>query len=118
MQYRDSDQARQLAEASIEAFRRYWNVDQGWDRPALQGLGLEAWESLFIPGEARTLGPLVKYYRATGYGPALELALELAAKITGEFFTADGGHDENSGRSYALGYLRHVVVGAIGRSDG
>ena len=93
VQYRDSDQARQLAEASIEAFRRYWSVDEGWDRPVLQGLGLEAWESLFIPGEARTLGPLVKYYRATGYGPALELALELAEKITGEFFTADGDHD-------------------------
>ena len=93
VQYRDSDRARQLAEASIEAFRRYWSADEGWDRPALQGLGLEAWESLFIPGEARALGPLVKYYRATGYGPALELALELAEKITGEFFTADGGHD-------------------------
>ena len=66
VQYRDSDRARELAEASIEAFRRYWSADEGWDRPALQGLGLEAWESLFIPGEARALGPLVKYYRATG----------------------------------------------------
>ena len=93
VQYRDSERARQLAEASIADFRRYWSAAGGWDRPALQELGLDAWESLFIPGEARALGPLVKYYRATGYGPALELALELAAKITGDFFTAEGGHD-------------------------
>ena len=93
VKYRNSDRARRLAEASIEEFGRYWNADRGWDRPALAGLGLNAQESLFIPGEARTLGPLVKYYRATGYGPALELALALAEKITGAFFTADGGHD-------------------------
>ena len=40
VQYRDSDRARQLAEASIEAFRRYWSVRtragidrryRGWD---------------------------------------------------------------------------------------
>ena len=83
VQYRDSDRTRQLAEASIEAFRRYWSVDEGWDRPALQGLGLEAWESLFIPGEARTLGPLVKYYRATGYGPALGVGFGIGCEDHG-----------------------------------
>ncbi|NKB66904.1 MAG: hypothetical protein GKR89_07585 [Candidatus Latescibacteria bacterium] len=105
VKYCQSDRARQLAQASLEDFGRYWDGEKGWDRPALEGLGLDAHQSLFITGEARTLGPLVKYYRATGYGPALELALELAEKITGEFFTAAGDHDR-----HLLGDHTHSVT--------
>ena len=39
------------------------------------------------------LGPLTKYYRATGHGPALELALILKNKAASEFFLADGEFD-------------------------
>jgi hypothetical protein len=39
------------------------------------------------------LGPLVKYFRATGYGPALELALILKEKAITEFYLADGRYD-------------------------
>ena len=38
-QYRDSDQARQLAEASIEAFRRYWSADEGLGPTGATGVG-------------------------------------------------------------------------------
>jgi hypothetical protein len=36
------------------------------------------------------LGPLVKYHRATGYGPALKLALILKEKALSESFLPDG----------------------------
>ncbi len=37
--------------------------------------------------------PLVKYYRATGYGPALKPALLLCEKTVTEFFLPDGEFD-------------------------
>ncbi len=48
-------------------------------------------EKFYIQGVARAIGPLVKYYRATAYKPALELARNLADEaikhypISGEF---------------------------------
>jgi len=39
------------------------------------------------------LGPLVKYYRATGYGPALDLALVLKEKLVSEVFLPTGDFD-------------------------
>jgi hypothetical protein len=44
-------------------------------------------------GLARAIGPLVKYYRATGYGPALVLATVLKDKSLAEVFCADGSYD-------------------------
>ena len=35
----------------------------------------------------------MKYYRATGYGPALELAIVLKEKAIAEFFKEDGSYD-------------------------
>ncbi len=95
--YRDSAQARALAESSITAITRLWAPDRGWDRHYLEhtlGLNIMEFDSgVFITGPARAIGPLVKYYQATGYGPALELALSLKDKVVGEYFTADGGYD-------------------------
>ena len=45
------------------------------------------------PGVARTIGPLVKYYRSTGHAAALELALLLKEKAIGRYFTEDGSYD-------------------------
>ena len=50
-------------------------------------------ESSFIVGLARAIGPLVKYYRATGYAPALELAVVLKEKAISSFFIDDGSYD-------------------------
>ena len=47
----------------------------------------------FVHAEARMLGPLVKYYRATGYAPALDLALVLKDKLVDGIYTADGDFD-------------------------
>jgi hypothetical protein len=93
--YRDDAHARDLAERSIAAILDLWNPDRGWDVERIRGLGLEyqACEG-FVHGEARILGPLVKYYRATGYAPALELALLLKEKLVNEFYLADGTYTQ------------------------
>ena len=94
VKYRKSAKARELAEASIDAIFDYWNPDQGWDKQRMEGqLGLQLVGSTFIIGLARALGPLVKYYRATGYGPALELAIILKEKAINEFFSQSGQYD-------------------------
>ena len=90
VRYRKSEEARRMAERSIDAVLRYWNPVRGWDRAYIEGtLGLKLveWPSPFMTGVARAMGPLVKYYRATGYGPALKLALLLADKARDEFFS-------------------------------
>jgi hypothetical protein len=95
VKYRKSERARELAEASIAAIFRLWDPDRGWDREGLTRLGLvdQAWDAPFVPGLARALGPLVKYYRATGYGPALELAIVLKEKALADAYREDGAYD-------------------------
>ncbi len=92
--FRQSRQAQQVAETSITAILQLWDPAKGWDRNQLETvLGLKLIDSTFIVGLARTLGPLVKFYRTTGYGPALALALLLKEKVINDFFKADGAYD-------------------------
>ena len=94
--YRDSARAMRIAEASIETIFRHWDPDREWDYESLErdhGLDVPSSFSTFIGGLARSIGPLVKYYRATGYGPALELTVVLKEKAIREFFTEDGAYD-------------------------
>ena len=95
VKYRQSEQARQTAEASIDAIFDLWDPVDGWDEARLSGdYGLSLFSDLtFITGLARAIGPLVKYYRATAYQPALELATVLKDKAVAEFFAAGGGYD-------------------------
>ena len=93
VKYRGSERARELAERSIRELAELFRPDTGWDLDRLQGCGLTIREDTFITGIARAIGPLVKYYRATGHGPALELAVTLADKTTGEFFLESGAYD-------------------------
>lgn len=96
VRYRQSETARRIAEASIEAIFTHWDAGTGWDIEKLEDiLGVTVHQSTFIAGLARTIGPLVKYYKATGYGPALELAIVLKEKVTGEFFQEDGRYDQD-----------------------
>ncbi len=91
VKYRKDQRARELAEASIAAIMKYWNPDTGWDRKYLENqLGLVVVETSLITGVGRAIGPLVKYYRATQYRPALELATILKDKAIAEFFTPSG----------------------------
>ena len=95
--FRQSGWARTLAEASVATINEYWDPAAGWDRARLEGEhGLKLIDSTFIVGLARTLGPLVKFYRATGYAPALTLALRLKEKLTNEFFQADGAYNRET----------------------
>jgi hypothetical protein len=93
VKYRGSERARELAERSIRELAELFRPDTGWDLDRLQRCGLTVREDTFITGIARAIGPLVKYYRATGHGPALELAVTLADKTTGEFFLESGAYD-------------------------
>ncbi|MBM3263530.1 MAG: hypothetical protein FJY97_08930 [candidate division Zixibacteria bacterium] len=94
--YRRSDRAQEVAASSIRAIFYLWDPVKGWNRAAIEGMGLKLHDSTFIIGVARCIGPLVKYYRATGYGPALELALRLKEKAIAEFFLPDGGYDRET----------------------
>ncbi len=98
VKYRNSEEARELAEANIAAIFEYWDAVAGWDKQRIDRLlGPEAreWDGPFVSGVARALGPLVKYYRATGYGPALELALVLKEKAVSECYLAEGAYDRD-----------------------
>jgi hypothetical protein len=98
VRFRNSKKARALAEQSIEFIFDNWSPERGWNRQYIEtelGLTLVEWRGAFITGIARAIGPLVKYYNATGYGRALELALLLKQKAVDDFFLPDGGFDNN-----------------------
>ena len=96
--FRGSTRASRLFEESVAEVFALWDADEGWAYDDLeQDHGISAVrERSFVSGVARAIGPLVKYYRATYYGPALELALVLKEKAIAEVFRADGSFD--SGR--------------------
>ena len=97
IKYRGSSQASELADRSIETIFDLWHPETGWDRAAIEhdyGLRCNE-ESTFIVGLARAIGPLVKLYRATGSGRALELAKLLADHAVDGWFTADGRYDRS-----------------------
>ena len=100
VKFRNSAHARELAEASIEAIFKLWKPDTGWNREVIEGeLGLKMLEfgGHFITGIARAMGPLVKYYKATGYGPALKLALLLKEEAIRTYFTVEGNYSSEFG---------------------
>jgi hypothetical protein len=94
VKYRGDDEARTLAEALIAEIQTVWSLEHGWEVDRFRALGL-TFQPVQGPlnGETRMVGPLVKYYRATGYGPALELALRLKEQAVQKFFRPDGSYD-------------------------
>ena len=91
VKYRGSDRAREIAAGSIEAIFDLWDSQRGWDERRIGDLGLTYRPCpSFIQGVARTIGPLVKYYRATDDARALELANLLRRKAVEEFYQSDG----------------------------
>ena len=94
VEYRGSERAAEIAATSIEAVFYYWDPDTGWDYDRLEKEGVVVQRSRsFISGVARAIGPLVKYYRTTGYAPALDLAIVLKEKCLDGYFTLDGSYD-------------------------
>ncbi|MBT3345515.1 MAG: hypothetical protein HN712_06020 [Gemmatimonadetes bacterium] len=90
-QHRADDEAADLAERSLATIRQLWRPDHGWDEAQLaqQGLTYMACQG-FVHGEARMLGPLVKFQRATGSQAAGDLADDVAQKLLAEFYLEDG----------------------------
>ena len=111
VRYRDSDRARELAERSIRELFELFSPRAGWDFDRLRNRCRLAVRDetfitgTFITGIARAIGPLVKYFRASGHGPALELAAILADKTTGEFFLESGAYDRER-----FGYHTHSTT--------
>ncbi len=118
VKYRDDAEAFEMAQRRIASVLDLWSADRGWDEPRLERMGLNYMPCVdFVHGEARMMGPLVKLYRATGYAPALDLALVLKDKAISEYYLADGAYDSpdrfTTTHSHSI-YLRDVVVGATG----
>jgi hypothetical protein len=100
--YRDDAAARAIAESSIDWILRRWSPARvhdahcGWDEAAIRAAGARLVHSpneSFVLGLGRAIGPLVKYYRATGHAPALELAVVLADTATTHYYLPEGDFD-------------------------
>ena len=93
--YRNDDHALKLAENNISVICNLWNPDKGWDYEYLEGkLGLNVTKNeTFITGLARSIGPLVKFYRSLGMESAIELAIVLKEKVINEYFKEEGKYD-------------------------
>ncbi|RRA98019.1 hypothetical protein [Larkinella rosea] len=93
--YRNSEEARETARKSIDFIQKTWSPESGWDKDAIEKRGVLLIESKsprshFVTGLGRALGPLVKYYRATGYKQALDLAIAMKDKLLRDHFYEDG----------------------------
>ncbi len=96
VRFRHSERARAIAEDSIRTIPKYWSPINGWDYDYLEDeLGLRVHRSTFIVGLGRSIGPLVKYYKATGYGAALDLAIALKDKAL-EYFNENGDYNSET----------------------
>ena len=95
VKYRNSEKAAQLAQKSIDVIFKHWQPEKGWNKEYFTNAGVELieWDGPFITGIARAIGPLVKYYQATGYGKAFELAIILKDKALRDCFTPEGNFD-------------------------
>jgi hypothetical protein len=94
VKYRDDAEAFEMAQRCIASVFDLWSSDRGWDAPRLEGMGLNYMPCAdFVQGEARMMGPLVKLYRATGYAPALDLALVFKDKAISQYYLADGAYE-------------------------
>ncbi len=99
VRYRDSQQARELAESGIDAIFKYWQASSGWDYQRLESdhqIVVQKPHN-FLNGPGRSIGSLVKYYQATEYGPALDLAIALKDKAVTEYFSQDGSYEDAHG---------------------
>lgn len=97
VKYRGSTKAQHLAESCISTIFEYWDPVGEWDSSRMEvEHGITFIEApTFINEIARAIGSLVKYYRDTNYGPALELAIVLKEKATTECFKEDGAFDRH-----------------------
>lgn len=89
--YRNDSWAIETAEKSIGCILETWDPKNGWDFDTLEAKGLHRLTSpTFIQDLGRSLGSLVKYYKATDSAEAMKLIHLVSERLTSEFFTAEG----------------------------
>ncbi|MCG2660524.1 MAG: hypothetical protein L6437_09795 [Kiritimatiellae bacterium] len=94
--YQDSAKARDLAQQCITLLFKYLDPVKGLDA---HRIGADFGLNILFPVESivqdlgRAIGPLVKYYRVTQHGPALELALAVKEILLKNIFTEAGDFD-------------------------
>ena len=93
VKHRKSAKAQELVEGTIAAIFDLWDPESDWDRKRIEKLGLGFQDRTFVEGLGRAIGPLVEYFKATGYGPALDLALVLKDRAIRDFFTEAGTYN-------------------------
>lgn len=117
LRYRNCERAKELAEGSIDTILERWDPDEGWDGDYLEKkCGLKIWGTVdntyrdgnILIGLGRSVGPVVKYYRATGYGPAVELAIRLKDKMLQDCFWEDGHYDAER-----FGHHAHSITSSM-----
>ena len=117
VRYRDCNRGRELAEGSIAIILERWDPDDGWEGDYLEGkFGLKIWGTIdstyrdgnILIGLGRSVGPLVKYYRTTGYGPSLELALRLKDRMLQDCFWEEGCYDAER-----FGHHAHSITSSM-----
>lgn len=99
--YRRDHRADELMRRAIAFISEQYIPNMEWKKEELERLGLNVKLSPFIAGTARTIGPLTKYFRATGYAPALSLAMELAEEALKHYPPSGGFDPELMGTNHA-----------------
>jgi len=90
--FRKDPKADQVMHRAIAYIQENFIPNLAWDAEAQKAMGLEPSFYAFLHDAPRSIGPLVKYYRATGYVPALQLAVQLAEAAL-PYFPEDGSFD-------------------------
>jgi len=95
VKFRQNEQARELAENSINCIIELWDPVQGWNLDAIENnYNLHYQKCLsFVHGLGRSLGPLVKYYDVTRSPKALYLAILIKDKLIKEYYQSEGNYD-------------------------
>ena len=90
--FRNDGRALDLARRSLATIQQFWRPADGWDVAALARYGVErnCWKDHFIIGLGRAIGPLVKFFQATGCDEAMAFATVLKNKAVAEHFAHPG----------------------------
>lgn len=100
VRWRNDQEAKRIADRMLEAVNRMTNPDGSWNESTLtelrKGIMLE-YSDVPTGTSGRFVGALLKYYRTTGSGLAMELARKFADYALRECFHPDGSFAEKAG---------------------
>lgn len=92
--FRKDERADRLMRQVIEFIQEHFLSGFSWDDTVTKNPQVSMAENpFFIAGAARAIGPLVKYYRSSGYEPALHLAQQLANEAR-KHYPENGAFDQ------------------------